>query len=282
MYKNKKVGVIVQARMASTRLPGKVLLPLAGKPVLQHIIERIRRSQTVDDVIIATTTNVSDDDIVTLCQDLNCTVYRGSEEDVLTRVLDAAKSNNVDIIVEITGDCPCVCPEIIDEFVKTAKDGHYYISNVIDRTFPRGLDIQVFNIESLDGVEKIIDNPVDRQHVSTALYKNKKIMKEVPAKKINVNIYPFLNNYIYTNNNIPRRDVRGSYESIRLTLDSQDDYLLLNLIFNSFDDNTFNFYDILDLIHTQPEMFEINKAVEQKNYYKELAEYYVSKEQGNE
>jgi spore coat polysaccharide biosynthesis protein SpsF len=129
--------------MTSSRLPGKVLLPLGGKPVLQNIIERLRRSKYIDSVIVATTTNEADNPIIELCQSLNCSYYRGSEDDVLSRVLEAAKEFATDIVVEVTADCVMIDPKFIDEMIEQLE-GYDYISNVIRRHFPRGCDAQVF------------------------------------------------------------------------------------------------------------------------------------------
>lgn len=259
MYNNFKVDAIIQARMTSTRLPGKVLLPLLDKPVLQHIIERLRRSKYIDDVIVATTTNDADQPIIDLCKKIDCRWFRGSEDNVLQRVLDTAQHFKTDIIVEITADCVFVNGEIADYTIeKMVTDGSEYASNVMIRTFPRGFDLQVFYTNTLDKMSKIIDNDIDRQHVSTILYKNPmQLRKEYHIQKSNIVV-----------NNI------SNYSHIRLTLDTIEDYKLINLIFKTLNTNKFLTKDILMMIDNMPELFEINKHVEQKSYYKELAEWY--------
>lgn len=262
MYKNNVVNAIVQARMKSTRLPGKVLLPLGreNKPVLQHIIERLRRSKYIDNVIVACTDNDEDIKIVDLCNKLGCGCYQGSEEDVLTRVLEAAKINDTDIIVEVTADCVFVSGELADFTIeKMVEDNSEYASNVIKRMFPRGYDLQVFYTNTLQRLSKFIDNPIDSQHVSTILYKSPfQMRKDLHICKSSIG------------------NKHGDYSHIRLTLDTEDDYKLINLIFKLFDDRYFCFEELKLVIDDMPEMFEINKHIEQKSYYKELAEWYYT------
>jgi spore coat polysaccharide biosynthesis protein SpsF len=255
MYNNYKVNAIVQARMTSSRLPGKVLLPLANKPVLQHIIERLRRSKYIDEVVIACTTNEADDAIIDLCNQLDCKYYRGSEDDVLTRVLEAAKAFDTDIIVEVTADCPMIDPTIADSLIEGLCDGYYhYASNVISRTYPRGFDTQVFWTVALDRINKEIDNPIDRQHVSTYFYRN-----------------PQTQGRFKTLNVLFARD----RSDIRLTLDTEDDYNLLGKVFDLYgDENDFTFNNIIRLFEAVPSLKNTNSHIEQKSYEKELEAWY--------
>lgn len=258
MYNNNVVAII-QARMTSSRLPGKVLLPLANKPVLQHIIERLRRSKYIDGIVVACTTNEADEAIIDLCDDIQCGWFRGSEDNVLHRVINAAKKFKADIIVDVTSDCPCVCPEHADHMIERLINCDVdYVSNVINRTYPRGLDIQVFWTHVLHRVDFEVDNDVDRQHVSTWIYKNPK----------NFNKYKLHN-----------CESRYDYSDVRITLDTEEDYKLLNLVFNMFNDNDFSDGDLYALKEYYPELFEINKHIPQKNYYKELSEWYLKNTQ---
>ncbi|MFZ3132817.1 MAG: NTP transferase domain-containing protein, partial [Desulfosporosinus sp.] len=166
MYNNSglKICATIEARMSSTRLPGKVLLDLVGKPVLQHIIERLSRSKYVDEVIVATTDNPCDDQIVALCHSIGCAYFRGSEDDVLLRVLDTARDVNADIIVEITGDCPVIDWRHVDHLIELFFSGKYdYAANIIERTFPRGFDTQVFPTAVLAEVNELTTNPIDHE-----------------------------------------------------------------------------------------------------------------------
>lgn len=255
MINDRRVIAIIQARMSSTRLPGKIMLPLAGKPVLQHIIERLRMSEYIDEVVVACTTNYQDDMIIDLCDMLECKYYRGSEDDVMQRVVEACEKFEADIIVDVTSDCPCVDAGLADSFIETlVKLETDYVSNVINRTMPRGLDMQVLTYKALERANREVDNVVDRSHVTSWIYKNPitqgtyrlstKVMKE------------------------------SDYSEIRLTLDTEEDYQLLRLVFDSFPVNDFGLEDLIKLINWYPEMFELNKHVPQKSYYKELAEVY--------
>ena len=158
MKDNKKVVATIEARMTSTRLPGKVLLEIGGKPALEFMIDRVKQSRLVDDIVVATTVNSSDQPIIDLCNKMGCKYFRGSEEDVLLRVLEAAKSVDADIIMELTGDCPFIDPDIIDKVIELYSSGDYdYASNVVERSFPDGFDTQVFSVQSLEKVSRLTD-----------------------------------------------------------------------------------------------------------------------------
>lgn len=173
-----KICATIEARMTSSRLPGKVLLPLAGKPSLQRIVERVGRSRYVDEVVVATTVNAQDDEIAVLCGRIGCGCYRGSEEDVLLRVLEAAKSVQADLIVEITGDCPVIdwrhIDSLIEKFMEQPCD---YASNIGDCGFPVGFEVQVFPVKVLDRVNRLTANPVDHEHVSLYIYSHPELFR---------------------------------------------------------------------------------------------------------
>ena len=252
MYNNYRVNAIVQARMTSSRLPGKVLLPLANKPVLQHIIERLRRSKYIDEVIIACTTNEADEPIIDLCNQLDCKYYRGSEDDVLTRVLEAAKEYKTDIIVEVTADCPAICHTIADLLVENLVEEECdHASNVAERTFPRGLDTQVLWTHTLERVNKEVDNEIDRQHVTTWIYRN-------PESSVN---YDTLNIF---------QDTFGNMPDIRICLDTEQDYKLLQKVFDMFGNNDFTSVNLMHFFSAFPALANINCMVQQKSYEKEL------------
>lgn len=165
----------IEARMTSSRLPGKVLLSARGRPLLEILVERLRRSPGLDDVVIATTRNASDDAIAALAERLGVEVFRGSEEDVLGRVCGALRASRAEVCVEITGDCPLIDPRIVGEalaeFLRT-RDVHPYVSNSDPhRSVPAGLDVQVFFAEALYRLEAETDDPEDREHVSWGFYR---------------------------------------------------------------------------------------------------------------
>ena len=166
-----KIIATIEARMASSRLPGKILKPILGKPTLERLVERVRRSKLIQDVVVATTDMPADNETGAACQQMKVNFYRGSSEDVLDRVLKAAQKFGADIIVELTGDCPLLDPEIIDAVIQHYLNNQYdYVSNVLIRTFPRGMDTQVFSTKVLDEVSQLTKDPADRENVSLFIY----------------------------------------------------------------------------------------------------------------
>lgn len=167
------VVVIIQARMGSTRLPGKVLKDIVGKPLLSHVVERVLAIQRVDQVIVATTTKEQDNSIVTLCTQLGVSCFRGSEEDVLDRYYQAAKWIGADVIVRITADCPLIDPVVSEKVVDAyLRGGCDYASNSLKRTYPDGLDTEVFSFEALEKAWREAKLPSEREHVTPYIWKN--------------------------------------------------------------------------------------------------------------
>jgi len=170
-----KYGAIVEARMGSSRLPGKTLMDLCGEPLIKRVIDRIKCSTKIDRIILATTINNDDDELVEYAKTQNIYVYRGSEKNVLERVVIAAERYNVENIVELHGDNPFLDPKIIDLAIKrfeiTKCD---YISNTIKKTFPMGLRVQVFPTRLLREIYNTIDDPAVNEHVSLYFYENPK------------------------------------------------------------------------------------------------------------
>lgn len=245
MYQGKKIVATIEARMTSSRLPGKVLMEFCGKPDLQHIIERLRRSQYVDEVVVATTVNKTDDPVIELCEQLKCKYYRGSEEDVLQRVLDTAKSVNADLIVEITGDCPVIDWRHVDYLVEMFGAGNYdYVANVIKRTFPRGFDTQVYPVAVLEGVNQLTNDPLDHEHVSL---------------------------YIY---NHPERYRLGNWEAptlvhhpeFEITLDTKEDYQLIKKVYEELYpvNQDFSCEDVVQLLLERKDIADIVAEVKRK------------------
>lgn len=169
------VVATIEARMTSSRLPGKVLMTAGGKPLLQILIERLKRAPSLDSIVVATTTNATDDPIAALALRQDVLLFRGSEEDVLGRVCGALQMVNADICVEITGDCPLVDPLIVEESIfefRSSRDTHSYVSNSDPcRSVPAGLDVQVFFADALYCLEQESSNPQDREHVSLGFYR---------------------------------------------------------------------------------------------------------------
>lgn len=240
-----KVVAIIQARMTSTRLPGKVLKTVLEKPLLEYQLERVSSSKLIDEIVVATTINKSDDPIIKLCNKLGVLTYRGSEEDVLSRYYEAAKQFNADVIVRLTSDCPLIDPEIIDQVIKlyiTQKDVLDYVSNTLIRTYPRGLDTEVFSFRALQVTYEKARLKSEREHVTAYIYKN-------PDKFQ-------LKNLSYV------RDLSKH----RWTVDTKEDFELIKQILESLYTNNqmFTMKDVLCLLDKNPSLFYLNAHIEQK------------------
>lgn len=247
MYKNsdKKIVSTIEARMTSTRLPGKVLLPLAGVPALGRMAERVKKAKYLDEIVIATTINKADEPIVELAKKLGVKSWRGSEEDVLGRVLGAAQSVKADIIVELTGDCPLMDPGLINRGIEEFFSGQYdCAANVIRRSFPDGFDVQVFPTILLAKIDKITNDPLDREHVSYYIYRNEGKYK--------------INHWV--------SEKKYFWPELRVTLDEKNDYILLDKIFKKLlpIKKDFNYIDIIEFLRKNPKLLEINKDVKAK------------------
>lgn len=176
--KDKKIVATIEARMTSSRLPGKILKAVCGKPLLEHLVDRVRQSKWIDEVVVATTVNRADDAVEAWAKNAGISFFRGSEEDVLLRVLEAAKAYQADLIVELTGDCPLLDPAIIDRVIDLYLTGDFdYVSNNKDMSFPRGMDTQIFAKDLLARVESLTKDPADREHVSLYIYEKEGFCK---------------------------------------------------------------------------------------------------------
>lgn len=234
-----KIVASIEARMTSSRLPGKVLMLADGKPLLQHMVERIRKAKLVDDIVVATTVNATDLPIVELCQQLGIKVFRGSEEDVLQRVLDAQASVNSDVIVELTGDCPLIDPEVIDQIVQEYLDSDAdYVSNAHVRSYPDGYDVQAFGFNVLKEVSAKTQSKEDREHVSLYIYKS----GEYSLKAV-----------------IAEEEIR--WPELRITLDNKGDYLLIKNILETSaqEGKEYNVREVVQYMRQHPELLELQK-----------------------
>ncbi|OPX84999.1 MAG: 3-deoxy-manno-octulosonate cytidylyltransferase [Pelotomaculum sp. PtaB.Bin104] len=240
-----KTGIIIQARLGSTRLPGKVLLPLAGKTVLECLLERLQSKKNDADIIIATTASASDDKIVNFCQENGFSYFRGSEQDVLARYYGAALQYGISVVVRITSDCPLLDVDLLDEMLdefRLFSEVDYY-SNCLKRTYPRGFDIEIFTFDSLRTAYENAIMPYEREHVTPYIWQNKK-------------------GYFKIKDKIGVED----YSHLRLTLDTREDYELINAIyeknFNIIPTTNYSF--IRKLYETNRGIFEVNKDIKQK------------------
>ncbi len=246
--KTQKVVCIIQARMGSTRLPGKVLLPLEGRPMLFQLLDRVLDAKTIDHVVVATTVQPRDEVIAAAVLDYGSaqvTTYRGSEEDVLDRYYQAAKELQADIVIRVTSDCPVIDPQIIDLLVQKVLDDTTleYASNVLGKlTFPRGLDAQVIRFSTLEKIWQIATEPEDREHVTIYLRKHPEGFKTFALQS------PI------------------DYSEHRWTVDEPDDYRLMTLIYQRLypTNPKFRLSDILRLMEQDHTLQTINAHVHQK------------------
>lgn len=163
-----KIVAIIQARMTSTRLPGKVLMPIGDKPLIQILLERIKRSKHIDEIVVALPQDTKSEPLETLCQQLGVSIFRGSELDVLTRFTGAARAHQADVVVRLCSDCPFLDPSLTDQVIKKFLDGDFdYVNNIGARSFPDGLDVEVFTAESLYQADRTATHPKHREHVTT-------------------------------------------------------------------------------------------------------------------
>lgn len=216
--------------MTSSRLPGKVLIEAAGKPMLAHMVERLRRVPQLDDIIIATTVNAADDPVVELAEQLGVSSYRGSEDNVLDRVLRAAQTHSVDLIVETTGDCPLIDPAIVSQTIAfyLANEFDYASNALVPRTYPVGMDTQIFTTDVLADVARRTDAPDDQEHVSLFIYNNPDLYKIAAVKAAPHHTAP----------------------ELRLTLDTPEDLVIIRQVFESLypSNSEFDLSDMLRLL----------------------------------
>jgi len=241
MGKFKKIGITIEARTAASRLPGKTLKPLLGKPMLARMIERLRMVKLADVIVLATTDAPQDQPLVDLAKELGIGYFQGSQEDVLDRVLKAAQKYDIDLIVETCGDCPVVDPPIIDTQIQAFLDHDVdFVGCHLVKTYPYGLDAKLFTTKTLKEVSNLTQEKADRENVSLYIY-------EHPEK------------YKLFNIEAKGRERRAD---LRLVVDYQEDFDLIEQIYQELyaKNPSFSYSDILDLFERRPELAAINKA----------------------
>jgi spore coat polysaccharide biosynthesis protein SpsF len=246
-----RVGAIVQARVSSTRLPRKVLLPLEGRPVLWHVLDRIGHAKKVDIVILATSTLPEDAELKKIADEFGIPTFFGSMDDVLARYYHAAERFRIDPIVRITSDCPMIDPEIVDEVAQGFLDGgydHYGLSG----SFPDGLDTEVLSFRALEIAFKEACLPSEREHVGAGFFeKNKDRIKIGGYRKFSD---------------------KGDY---RWTIDEPEDYEFLKAVFRELyvPGRPFSYRDVFSLLERRPELRAINAhIIRNEGYLKSLRE----------
>ena len=241
-----KTVVIVQARMTSSRLPGKVLKRVLDKPLLEYQIERVRKVKSADEIVIATTVNNVDREIVEFCDRLSLPCFRGSEQDVLSRFRDAAAAFHADVVIRLTSDCPIIDPHVVERvlrhFLENASN-YDYVSNCIARTYPRGMDTEIFPFGILEEAYHEAEEPADREHVTPFIYRQRHRFR--------------LSNVAYP------RDL--SFH--RWTVDTEEDFTLIRRIIEELHplNPEFRMEDVLGLFDREPDLYRINANVEQKD-----------------
>lgn len=241
-----RVVCIVQARTGSSRLPNKILKKIYDKTVLEHVINRLKRVKNIDKIVIATTVLEKDNVIVKESERLNIDYFRGSEENVLSRYYYAAKEYNADVVVRITSDCPLIDSKVTDSIIQFYLHNickYDYVSNTLKRTYPRGLDTEVFSFKSLERAFNEAVSKRDEEHVTPYIWDNPNLFRLYQCKC----------------------DI--DYSQLRWTLDTIEDFELITKIYNELykkDKSYFNMMDILNLYKKYPKLININQDIEQK------------------
>lgn len=237
------IVAIVQARMGSSRLPGKVMRNICGRTMIARVVRRATRSELIDQIVVATTTKTSDDPIVAECDRLNVPVFRGDEQDVLDRYYQAAMAYNAEAIVRITSDCPLIEPKVVDRVIQALLNEHPdYASNSIKHTYPRGLDAEVMTMEALIRAWQKATEPYQRIHVTPYIYQNPDQFK--------------LFSVMY----------EADYSYYRWTVDTQEDLDFVRAVYSRLGNmDTFTWKDVLAILEKEPVLTEINRHIRQKS-----------------
>lgn len=236
---------ILQARMTSTRLPGKVLLDVDGVPMLAQELRRLKRSKLLDAILIATTTNVTDDPLIELAESEGAGVFRGDEHDVLGRYVGAAHACGADVVVRVTGDCPLIDPHLVDRVIARALDRDDpcdYVSNTIERTYPRGLDTEVFHRDVLERIARLARSEPAREHVTYFLHRERPELFVI------------------------RQITRATDASdLRWTVDADDDLALIRRMYSELGAATASTDELIERLRGRPDLTALNRDVAQKH-----------------
>ncbi|EPG75814.1 cytidylyltransferase [Leptospira fainei serovar Hurstbridge str. BUT 6] len=240
-----KTAFVIQARMTSSRLPGKILKEILNKPLLEYQVERLRRVKEADGIVIATTINETDLPVVELCKKLDVPYYRGSEIDVLSRYYEAATYFGLNDIIRVTSDCPVIDPGIVSKVIKSyleSKNSIDYASNSLERSYPRGMDTEIFSYEALTRAHLEAREPAHREHVTAYIYAN-------PDKFRLKSIVSSIDN-----------------SNFRLTVDTPEDFQLIKVIIEALypKNHEFGIDEIINFLNEFPEHLKINEHVIQK------------------
>jgi spore coat polysaccharide biosynthesis protein SpsF len=241
MDRAKKLAII-QARMGSSRLPGKVLMDLCGETALARVIHRLRHANLVDEIVVATSTSEQDDAVVRECERLRILFFRGSEHDVLDRYYRCAEMNGGAVVVRITADCPLIDPELVDLTIRAfLAETCDYASNGLVATYPRGLDVEVFTRVALARAWSEAHSTYEREHVTPYLYEHPELFRLASVK------------------------ADADYSHHRWTLDTIEDLELSRSIYARFKNQScFSWREVLEVVQREPQLALINAHVLQK------------------
>ncbi len=238
--------------MGSTRLPGKVLTEIAGRPMLWHVVQRAKRAQRLDHAIVATSEKPEDDTVAAFCTESDIACFRGSEGDVLDRYYQAArKFIDATTIVRITADCPLVDPQVIDKVVETYQDGPYdYVTNVLPRTYPDGLDVEVFSLAALERAWSETGGPYPREHVTFYLREHPDLFR--------------IGNVMH----------QVDLSAMRWTVDYPQDMHFVRTVYDHMIDGSFGLTDVLELLEAHPELIKINSDIHRLHSQQEQSQFH--------
>ena len=244
------ISAIIQARIGSTRLPGKVLMKLNEDTVLSLLLKQLKHSKFLTEIIIATTTNPEDDVIEKFAISNNIKLFRGDSDNVLDRYYQCAKNFSLTHIVRITADNPLIDPEIIDQAIKKYSTFNYdYLTNSIDRTFPNGTEVEIFSLDALEIAWKYAKKKSEREHVTSYFYNNPKKFKIHHFKQ------------------------KKNQSKFRYTIDRKEDYALVVEILSRIKKRPIRTSDIIDLLTTNPQLLKLNShIITNEGYIKSIKE----------
>lgn len=239
---NNKIGIIIQARMGSTRLPAKIMMDIKNKSILEYQLKRLDEIECP--IIIATTLEPQDDVIEKFALDHDLSFFRGDQDNVLKRYYDCAAYFKLDTIIRITSDCPLIDGQVIKQGMiqyQKANNQNLYLSNTLERTFPRGADFEIFSFLQLEDAIKNATEDSDLEHVTPYIWKNKSGSVEI-VQLMQMN----------------------DFSAFRLTLDTHDDFKLIRILIEDYNASNLSIQEICEVMSLHPELNEINKHIEQK------------------
>ena len=239
--------LIVQARMRSVRFPGKVLQKIMDKPLLGYLLERLKRVTGAHEIVVATTTNKADQEILTVAEDYDVSVFRGNEENVLDRYLQAARQHHADVVVRVTADCPLIDSQIIDKVISAfyqQNRPYDYVSNILERTYPRGMDVEVFSFQALEQASNHAQKDHEKEHVTPYIYRHPQTFRLL---------------------NVSQDEDQSRF---RLCVDTKEDFHLIELLLKELYPTQphFDLQSIIKVLKQHPQWVKVNQHIEQKKH----------------